>query len=122
MFEPKSPTASVQPNVPTVEVAQDWAKVTTSTPLDFEKLRCMFIAEWLDISINGTPENWSWTIARSIRRFGPVRNTYDYLGVIAEDRPQQMPANPLVQTVSGPAILVSPPQQVSVVDRRQSGE
>jgi uncharacterized protein (TIGR02391 family) len=116
-FEPTSPTASAQVTVPTVEVAEDWAKGgITSTPLDFEKLRCAFLCEWIDIAINGTPENWSWTIPKSIRRFRPVRNVYDYLRVIAEDKPQQVPASPLVQPVPGPTILVSPPQQVGVVD------
>jgi uncharacterized protein (TIGR02391 family) len=116
-FEPTSPTASAQINIPTVEVAQDWAQGgITSTPLDFEKLRSMFIAEWIDISINGTPENWNWTIPKSIRRFRPVRNVYDYLSGIATDSPQQVPANPLVHTASGPTIPVSPPQQVRVLD------
>lgn len=120
-FEPTSPTASAQLNVPTAEVAQDWAKDgITSTPLDFEKLRRMFIAEWIDISISGTPENWSWTIPKSIRRFRPIRNVYDYLRVIAEGRPQQVPASPLVQAVPGPTILVNPPQQVHVVDGGRS--
>lgn len=115
-FEPTSPTASAQLNVPTADVAQDWAKGgITSTPLDFEKLRRIFVAEWIDISINGTPSNWSWTIPKSIRRFRPDHNVYDYLHAIAEDRLQQVPANPLVQTVPGPTILVNPPQQVSAV-------
>jgi hypothetical protein len=50
-FEPASPTASEKLEVPTADVAQDWAKDgNVSTPLDFEKLRRMFIAEWVDVS------------------------------------------------------------------------
>jgi uncharacterized protein (TIGR02391 family) len=113
-FQPRSPTASEQLNVPTDDVAADWAKGgIMTTPLDFDKLRGMFAAEWIDVSVNGTPGNWNWTIAKSIRRFRPVRNVYDYLRVIADDRPQPIPANPLVN--AGPMILAQPPQQMRVV-------
>src|ERR1700683_542037 len=116
-FEPASPTASEKLEVPTADAAQDWAKDgNVSTPLDFEKLRRMFIAEWVDVSISGTPDNWSWTIPKNIRRFRSVRTVYDYLSVIAEDKPPQVPANPLVHPdPAPPAILVSQPKQVSVV-------
>jgi uncharacterized protein (TIGR02391 family) len=113
-FKPKSPTASEQLNVPTDEVAADWAKAgITTTPLDFDRLRGTFEAEWIRVSVSGMPGQWSWTIPKDIRRFRPVRNVYDYLRVIAEDKPEAVPANPLVNR--GPTILVQPPQQVRVV-------
>jgi uncharacterized protein (TIGR02391 family) len=113
-FRPKSATEAEQLNVATAEVAQDWAQGGLNvTEEDFDRLRRMFEAEWIGVSVNGMPGKWSWTIPKDMRRFRPVGNVYDYLRLIADDKPEPIRANQLVEP--GPVVVVQPAQQVRVV-------
>jgi uncharacterized protein (TIGR02391 family) len=114
-FQPKSATASEQLNVSTHEVIEEWAQGgIDATEMDLDKLHRMFESEWIGVSRSGMPGTWRWTIPKDIRRFRPVGNVYDYLRVIADDKPHLIPANPLVH--QAPNVLSPRAQPVEVVD------
>jgi uncharacterized protein (TIGR02391 family) len=113
-FQLDSPTVVEQLRPSTDEATAEWAEEGyVTTPLDLTKLNAMFDAESIDVSLNGSPGDWTWDIHKSIRRFRGVRNVYSYLDLINGQPPAQQTANPMV--APGPTIIMHPPQQVRVV-------
>ena len=114
-FRPASPTASEQLTVTSADATREWAEAGVDVDeVKLAKVQALLGAEWFYAALSGSAGEWTLGVPADVRRFRGVETIDDYVRIVANEGPPRPAANPLIDTASGPMVVVAGNDAVEV--------